>query len=168
MAASNASIPTHILIISDSHNAPLSVQDENSPFGPVPFREPLPAADVLIHCGDMTVDGQAYEYHQTLDMLRRIDAPVKLCIAGNHDRTMDPVWMEANPHHLPKSLAERMLECQQARDLWISPTGRARREGVTFLEEGIHVVPLPNGAELTVCKVLSATSRYLCSPVSSL
>ena len=83
-------IKTRFLIISDTHSAQLSLQ-ENEPQAstPFPFRKPLPSADVLLHCGDLTKIGQLYEYRKTLDMLGECDAEFKLVIAGNHDISLD-------------------------------------------------------------------------------
>ena len=71
---SNSTIKTRILIISDTHNAPLSSKEHGDPTPP--FKSPLPSADLLIHCGDLTMTGELHEYHKTLDMLAEIDAPV--------------------------------------------------------------------------------------------
>ncbi|GAB7352841.1 hypothetical protein MBLNU459_g3450t1 [Dothideomycetes sp. NU459] len=139
MATSSHKVKTRILIISDTHNRPLQSSDHAYQ----PFREPLPAADVLIHCGDMTMTGLMPEYHTTLDTLRAIDAPLKLVIAGNHDRTLDRHWMNTH-EHIQKN------EYGEARELWTGVEGRARREGVTFLDEGIHSFVLRNGARLKV------------------
>jgi predicted phosphodiesterase len=69
-----STIKTRVLIISDTHNAPLSRRNGAEPTAP--FKSPLPSADLLIHCGDLTMTGQLDEYHRTLDMLAEIDAPV--------------------------------------------------------------------------------------------
>lgn len=37
-----------------------------------------------------------------------------------------------------------------ARDLWTAANGRAKMEGVTYLDEGVHQIPLPNGAVVNV------------------
>jgi hypothetical protein len=71
---SSSTIKTRILVISDTHNAPLSAKEHGHPT--VPFESPLPSADLLIHCGDLTMTGELHEYHKTLDMLAEIDAPV--------------------------------------------------------------------------------------------
>jgi hypothetical protein len=71
---SSPTIKTRILIISDTHNAPLSSKEDGEPTAP--FKSPLPSADLLIHCGDLTMTGELHEYHKTLDMLAEIDAPV--------------------------------------------------------------------------------------------
>jgi len=71
---SSPTIKTRILIISDTHNAPLSSKEHGEPTAP--FKSPLPSADLLIHCGDLTMTGELHEYHKTLDMLAEIDAPV--------------------------------------------------------------------------------------------
>jgi len=100
--------------------------------------------------GDLTNVGSMDEYHQALDMLKKIDAPVKLVIAGNHDRTLDKEWMKRNPFNLDLSLDERKAVWQQATDLWFAKDGRAVREGVQMLEEGTHLIRLENGAQLRV------------------
>jgi predicted phosphodiesterase len=69
-----STVKTRVLIISDTHNAPLSSREDANPTAP--FKSPLPSADLLIHCGDLTMTGQLHEYHRTLDMLAEIDAPV--------------------------------------------------------------------------------------------
>lgn len=152
-----ATVKTRVLIISDTHCAGLSEQEDQDP--PVlPFKAPLPPADLLIHCGDLTLTGTEDEYHQTLDMLNEIDAPVKLVIAGNHDLTLDRDFVTS---HLEaggasgswegvqsKDEAESMVK--QARSLWLDDNGRAKTEGVTFLEDGVHEVDLANGATVNV------------------
>lgn len=84
--ASNT-VKTRVLIISDTHCASLSQEDGNVEMSKSPFTAPLPKADLLIHCGDLTQTGLMSEYLETLDMLQAIDAPVKLVIAGNHVST---------------------------------------------------------------------------------
>ena len=70
-----STVTTRVLIISDTHHAPLSTKDD-APHPKAPFKSPLPSADLLIHCGDLTMTGKFEEYHKTLDMLAEIDAPV--------------------------------------------------------------------------------------------
>lgn len=89
--------------------------------------------------------GLTSEYHKTLDLLASIDAPIKLVIAGNHDRTLDKTWMEKHQNHLWDGETY-----DEAREFWFGEKGRARTEGVVMLEEGVHEVPLKNGGVLTV------------------
>lgn len=150
---------TRILIISDTHTAPLV--DPGSPDagdnGQRPFRAPLPAADVLLHCGDITMMGYMHEYDAALDMLGRIDAPLKLVIAGNHDLSLDDdfylrqsrgtaKWTNGERMHLKNYDPDMPL---QARELWAGE--KAKAKGVTFLDEGTHEFTLQNGARLKVC-----------------
>ncbi|KAH0353348.1 Metallo-dependent phosphatase, partial [Aureobasidium melanogenum] len=134
-------VKTRVLIISDTHSAPLATTSSSQL-----FRHPLPSADVLIHCGDLTMIGLPSEYHKTLDMLAAIDAPVKLIIAGNHDRTLDKTWMKNHEKMLQGKKWEDMYE--EAREIWFGEQGRAKREGVRMLEEGVHEIELKNGAVL--------------------
>ena len=142
-------VKTSILIISDTHaGAPHGAFGATSP--------PLPPADLLIHCGDLTMTGAAAEYEQTLDMLARIEAPVKLVIAGNHDLTLDGEFMQSHAGDariLSSSSSgddDAEARWKAARALWTDPAGRAAREGVTFLDEGTHRVALANGARAVV------------------
>ncbi|KAG9667335.1 Metallo-dependent phosphatase, partial [Aureobasidium melanogenum] len=139
--STSQTVKTRLLIISDTHSAPLASTSSSQP-----FRQPLPSADVLIHCGDLTMMGLPSEYHKTLDMLASIDAPVKLIIAGNHDRTLDKTWMKNHEKMLRGKKWED--EYEEARGIWFGEQGRARREGVRMLEEGVHEIELNNGAVL--------------------
>jgi len=140
-------VKTRILIISDTHSTSLAPASSSQP-----FRHPLPSADVLIHCGDLTMEGLTSEYHKTLDMLASIDAPIKLIIAGNHDRTLDKTWMRNHERLLWGKKWEETYD--EAREMWVGKEGRAVREGVRMLEEGIHEVEVGNGAVLKVSDFL--------------
>jgi hypothetical protein len=94
------------------------------------------------------MEGLASEYRKTLDMLASIDAPVKLIIAGNHDRTLDKTWAETHEKFFWGKKWEDVYE--EAREMWFGKEGRAVKEGVTMLEEGVHEIELGNGAVLKV------------------
>ncbi|KAK3622186.1 hypothetical protein LTR56_022341 [Elasticomyces elasticus] len=145
-----STVKTRILIISDTHCAVLTRRKDGGNVPHPPFSAPLPPADLLILAGDLTMTGKIEEYHRALDMLKDIEAPVKLVIAGNHDYSLDSDFMLSHlePKGLTKPAAE--FEIQEAHDLWMAPEGRARLEGVTFLEEGVHSVDLENGARVKV------------------
>ena len=77
----------------------------------------------------------------------------KLIIPGNHDLSLDPRFVHSHAAHDPQhrqppnlSPQEAQTRHQTALDFWTSPTGRACSEGVTYLSEGTHSIPLPNGA----------------------
>ena len=147
----NNTVQTRILIISDTHNAPLHASHRGCKQPPYPpFQAPLPKADLLIHCGDMTVTGQPKEYNQTLEMLKTIDAPVKIVIAGNHDFSLDREYMLSHAEDEELTPDEAETRYKETREFWTSPSGRARKEGITFLDEGLHSIDLPNGARVTV------------------
>lgn len=69
-------INTKFLIVSDTH-AGKGLTVLNLPVG------------VAIHCGDLTNESKISEFRTTLGLLRSINAPLKLVIAGNHDFTLD-------------------------------------------------------------------------------
>jgi predicted phosphodiesterase len=76
-------ISTRFLIISDTHN--FEFEDEHPS---QPFRLPVPTADVLIRCGDLTQFGGLSAYNKAFQMFSSIPAELKLVIAGNHDLSM--------------------------------------------------------------------------------
>ncbi|KAK8200366.1 ser/Thr protein phosphatase family protein [Phyllosticta capitalensis] len=153
-------VKTRILIISDTHSAPLQpaaeptngAGDKNNARA---FTSPLPAADVLLHCGDLTMIGRLDEYRACLDMLGSIDAPLKLVIAGNHDISLDGHFYHGMSKGVGMSNGKRMHKYdfdekmpEQAAELWKGDA--AREAGVTYLEEGLHEFELRNGARLKI------------------
>jgi predicted phosphodiesterase len=141
-------IKTRFLIISDTHSASPSQNVANNATA---FRPPLPKADVLLHCGDLTMVGLLREYEKTLDMLESIDAGLKLVIAGNHDITLDAEYYDQHGQRMHRSEYEKDLPAK-ARELWTGE--RAKQAGVTYLEEGTHTFQLDNGASLRVKRIL--------------
>lgn len=82
-------------------------------------------------------------------MLKEIDAPVKLVIAGNHDLTLNEAFVLAHiKNYSTRSEGERIV--QEARNLWTAPDRRAKSEGITFLDEGVHQIRLENEALIRV------------------
>jgi hypothetical protein len=95
-------IRTRILILSDTHGlvpcaegkTHLPSYDSYSEQSGEPvflsaFRQPLPRADVVIHCGDLTKHSTPAEYADTLAMLASLDCSLKIAIPGNHDMALD-------------------------------------------------------------------------------
>lgn len=93
--SSTSQIRTRLLILSDTHGHslfdPQTKPDEAQKYA---FHKPLPSADVAIHCGDLTMMSHVKEYQTTFDVMRSIDAPLKLVIPGNHDCSMDVDFWE--------------------------------------------------------------------------
>ncbi|KLU89540.1 hypothetical protein MAPG_08511 [Magnaporthiopsis poae ATCC 64411] len=133
------SIKTRFLIISDTHG--LEFPEES---------RPTERVDVVLHCGDLTEGSSVDEYHTTLRLLQKIDAPLKLVIAGNHDVTLDEravrrLVQETFP---PLDLDLAVKESSEVRAIM---TGEdATKHSIHFLEEGTHKFTLANGAALTV------------------
>src|SRR5690348_10884887 len=85
MAPPPRTIRTRFLILSDTHAA--------LPTSPTsPFRSPLPDADVLIHCGDLTMNGSVAQHATAVTLLSSVSAPLKIVIPGNHDVTLDRAY----------------------------------------------------------------------------
>ena len=144
--SSSSPIKTRFLVISDTHNAS-PVQNATS--ADTAFRPPLPKADVLLHCGDLTMVGRYSEYEATLEMLASIDADLKLVIAGNHDISLDEAYYRRKGQSMQRlNQADESLPAR-ARELWTGELAKAA--GVTFLDEGTYSFVLKNGAKLRVC-----------------
>lgn len=156
--ASDDRIKTRILIISDTHayeprakrlDGPSTDDEFDAPDAdlrktPTGFRDSLPDADVVLHCGDLTKRSQPIEYERTFSMLRKLKAPLKLVIAGNHDGALDRKWWSVwqqqpgqDPHMEVPAEAERIIEAAQS-------------DGVKYLVEGDYTFDLANGARLRV------------------
>lgn len=140
MAASK--VPTRFMIISDTHNFEFGNAER---YGG-PFTHPPPKVDVLLHCGDLTGRGGLPAYEKLLNMLSKIDAELKLVIAGNHDLDLDKEhWRRKYEHpEDPESLTQH----EDALEIMRGPLAQAA--GVTYLEEGINTFTLSNGAKFTI------------------
>ncbi|KAH8592758.1 Metallo-dependent phosphatase-like protein [Bisporella sp. PMI_857] len=136
-------IKTRFLIISDTHN--FQFEDPKSQGDGVTFKHPLPKADVLLHCGDLTMRGGLDAYKNVLKMLASIDAELKLIIAGNHDFSLDGEdWKRKKGKYAGNAREEH----GKAIEIMTGPL--AKEAGVTYLEEGTHTCTLKNGAKFTV------------------
>jgi predicted phosphodiesterase len=137
----DSKIKTRFLVISDTHGMGFTPTD----------KPPLQRADVAIHCGDLTDGSKLSEFGTAIQLLKDIDAPLKLVIAGNHDFTMDiPTFemkvAEAIPPLDPELVAKEYGAPGEARQAFETVTG----ECIIFLDEGTHTFTLENGAVLTV------------------
>ncbi|KAM7198490.1 Metallo-dependent phosphatase-like protein [Rhypophila sp. PSN 637] len=109
--------------------------------------------DVAIHCGDLTEQSKLQEMRTSLHILRKIHAPLKLVIAGNHDFTLDDKIFQQNKAQAeaafdidPELMAREYGSLGDARQLF----DNAKADGITFLDPGVHHFHLANGANLTV------------------
>lgn len=135
------SVKTRFLIISDTHGNNSNPDPDTT----------LESVDVAIHCGDLTEESKIEEFRTTLQLMKNINAGLKLIIAGNHDFTMDiPVFLkkvaEVHPPLDPHLVQREYGDYGEARQLFED----AKSNGIMFLDEGNHHFPLSNGASLTV------------------
>ncbi|KAK1990326.1 hypothetical protein LX36DRAFT_535158, partial [Colletotrichum falcatum] len=70
-------VRTKMLVLSDIHGMEIANMNLDEP------------VDVVIHCGDLTESSAMPEYQSTLQLLREINAPLKLFLAGNDDLSLD-------------------------------------------------------------------------------
>lgn len=131
-------IATRFLIISDTHNFEFKDNADSSPLA-----LPLPRADVVLHCGDLTHCGGASSYKKALKLLGAFDAELKLVIAGNHDLDLDREYWKCH-------LEEGDEEEDHCRAVEIMTGLPAAEAGVTYLEEGTYTFALESGARFTI------------------
>ncbi|KAF5568147.1 metallophosphoesterase domain-containing protein [Fusarium napiforme] len=131
-------IKTRILILSDTHG--LRFEDDKRLLAPV---------DLVIHCGDLTEDSKLKGFRETIQLLKEIDSPNKIVIAGNHDFSLDDGVFK-------DKIVEASRVAQEDLELNIKDEygdyGEAKRllieagHGIIFLDEGTHEIRLQNGA----------------------
>jgi Calcineurin-like phosphoesterase len=148
-------IKTRFLVMSDTHGQ--TPKPSTYRGGDSGFVDPLPKADVVLHTGDLSAHSAIHEFRETFDMLRRMNAPLKLVIAGNHDCLLDheyiQQWLATRNEPLEK---ERDRTPQQRRDKYadvdaaLAIIEEARKDGVYYLIEGTYHFVLENGAALKV------------------
>ncbi|KAE8444920.1 hypothetical protein EG329_014047 [Mollisiaceae sp. DMI_Dod_QoI] len=132
-------VSTKFFILSDTHN--FNFGDAEKVNGAL--RLPVPKADVVLHCGDLTSIGGSSSYKGVLRMLGAIDAELKLVIAGNHDLDLDKQYFES---HLDED--DDPEQHEKAVEIMTGPLAKAA--GVTYLEEGLNTFTLKNGAKFTI------------------
>ncbi|MCJ1464134.1 hypothetical protein MMC07_002747 [Pseudocyphellaria aurata] len=135
-------VKTRFCILSDTHSQPPLPESSTDHA----YRQPLPAAHVLLHAGDLTMTGRVSEYQQMLNTFRHADAELKIVIAGNHDITLDESFygeIGGSLFHLGKQ-----EDVTKVREMW---TGwEAKQAGIVYLEEGTRTFHLRNGAKFTI------------------
>ncbi|KAL2149090.1 hypothetical protein VTH82DRAFT_1776 [Thermothelomyces myriococcoides] len=133
-------IKTRFLILSDTH------AEEG-------ITAPDVDVDVAIHCGDLTDESKLREFRTSLGLLKSINAPLKLVLAGNHDFTLDtPAFQKKVDHAMSVfSIAPDLVKQEygyhgEVRQMFVE----AASSNIILLEEGTHHFNLLNGARLTV------------------
>jgi predicted phosphohydrolase len=104
-----------VICISDTHNAQPSVPD----------------GDILIHAGDLSYFGSADEIRKAAEWLSSLPHPIKLVIAGNHDKALDAKLREESRAPFDDALID-----------WLAL-------GITYLEHSSTKVTV-RGHELSV------------------
>jgi hypothetical protein len=133
-----STVSTRFLILSDTHGLKL----ENAT-GLLQY--PTPKADVILHCGDMTMVGGVSEYKKCLKLLETMDAELKLVIAGNHDLDLDEDYFLRN---FSEEDGDDPDDHADAVSVMRGPLAKAA--GVTYLDEGTHTFKLSNGTTFKI------------------
>ena len=133
-------VKTRFLILSDTHGMEFR-----------PEETPSQHVDVAVHCGDLTEGSKLDELRASIRLLKKIDAPLKLVIAGNHDFTLDIPTFKQKVKDIPPPLDFELVkdtygDYGEARQI-LAEAGSA---GIMFLDEGSYEFTLKNKAKLTV------------------
>ncbi|KAF5614431.1 metallophosphoesterase domain protein [Fusarium subglutinans] len=135
-------IKTRILILSDTHG--LRFEEDKKPLEPV---------DLVIHCGDLTEDSKLEGFREAIQLLKGIDAPTKIVIAGNHDFSLDDGVFK---HKIAEASRVAQEDLEQSIKDEYGDYGEAKRlfteadHSIIFLDEGTHELHLQNGALVKV------------------
>ena len=118
------------LVISDAHNK-----------WPHSLQEPRSAADIFIHCGDLTEYGGLPRFLRAIEDVEKVNAELKLIIAGNHDVDLDPVWLEKFAEDADDvAIGAQCLSLLQ----------NQQEHGIYYLNEGRYGFTLKDGRSFTV------------------
>lgn len=98
----------------------------------------LPSVDVILHCGDITENGDPERLKYALGIFAKMDAELKLIIPGNHDSTFDRGWT-LSQHGDGRSCDEAVCLIQ-----------KYQKEGLHVLEEGTYTFTLSSGAFFSI------------------
>lgn len=135
-------VKTRILVLSDTHHALPAPADSKS----LPYRWPLPKADVLLHAGDLTGEGTIEQHKKALQLLQNVDAELKIVIPGNHDMTLHRDYCHGDPNSWCPSYTDEELD--HIEQMYTNADAQAR--GIVYLVEGTRSFTLKNGVKFTV------------------
>lgn len=141
---SSQTISTRFLIISDTHDF-----EFNSKETARKLHYPVPKADVVLHCGDLTNVGGIPSYKKVLKFLGSFDAELKLIIAGNHDLSLDKEYWRSHNGNQMNPFGDTDPE-EHNRAIQIMTGDLAKEAGVTYLVEGTQTFALSNGTKFTI------------------
>ncbi|KNG47235.1 Metallo-dependent phosphatase [Stemphylium lycopersici] len=123
------STPVRFLMLSDTHGTDLP--------------QNLPPCDVLLHCGDLTEDGTPESISSALQNLGKVEARLKLVIAGNHEISLDKrYWLSQGGSEASSDRAHALISSDASSE--------ASQNGITFLFEGTYTFNLPCGATFNI------------------
>lgn len=140
-------VKTRFLIMSDTHSRSEDIEVMAGH-----------KADVVIHCGDLSQYSELPHYRASIELLRRLDAPLKLVIAGNHDQSLQEDRYDEMLAMKTRWWANNGRDAETVRRLF-GPRGEPRRlltspearaAGIVYLDEGNYSFQLRNGATLRV------------------
>lgn len=101
--------------------------------------------------------GLENEHRTMVEMFKKVDAELKIIIAGNHDMTLDEDYYHKHGHKMVHRIAqarsgnkepEPPADLARIRELYCGE--EAKRAGIVYLEEGVRSFTLRNGARFTI------------------
>lgn len=135
---------TRLCLISDTHTNPPPIASNAG------YRHPLPAADILLHAGDITRVGYRQEHETILSMLATAPAELKLVIPGNHDISLDAdyFYSPSGARYRSRRSDDPTESPEYIKALYTSV--KARDAGIVYIEEGTRTFTLSSGQRFTV------------------
>ncbi|PHH71013.1 hypothetical protein CDD82_6781 [Ophiocordyceps australis] len=111
--------------------------------------------DVVVHCGNLTMNSTPSQYQAALDLLRSLDAGLKLVVPGCKDVTLRDGHDIMRTPVTSKDLSSKFhQDCLTGNKPEIRPMStlkdRQDNYGIVFLGEGNHSFTLANGGVLEV------------------
>lgn len=104
------------------------------------FLQPLPAGDILVHCGDMTNTGKATEIQSFVKWFASHPHPHKVMIAGNHDVTLDENFYARKWNRFHSERCDHLIQ-EETSDGFVPPATTSR---AIFYRKDSPIIALEN------------------------
>ncbi|KAI0748412.1 Metallo-dependent phosphatase [Daedaleopsis nitida] len=106
----------------------------------------VPPGDVLLHSGDLSMNGALDKLQVTLDWLKTLPHPAKFIMAGNHDRSLDTNYADGGTLPRPDYIKPKHIIA--ARQLVRSKA--LRKAGIVYLEHEVTTYTAQSGKTYTI------------------
>lgn len=105
----------------------------------------VPKGDVLIHAGDFTQTGEVRVVQDLLDYFRRLEIPTTICIAGNHDMTLDLPYYDRSWRRFHSRRIRNAEDAPRAMQQYTQETAGGPNQ-FYYLEDSSCQIPVQKGS----------------------